>query len=54
MPIENMEEQGLEKNPKLEISQWIFNLTLPSMKNDVNLKKKLMDAIREDCKDLPQ
>ncbi|KAF0291335.1 26S proteasome non-ATPase regulatory subunit 6 [Amphibalanus amphitrite] len=48
MPIENMEEQGLEKNPKLEIAQWIFNLTLPSMKNDTTLKKQLMDAIRED------
>jgi len=43
-----MEEQGLEKNPKLEISQWIFNMTLPSMKNDSTLKKQIMDAIRED------
>ena len=49
MPIENMEEQGLEKNPKLEIAQWIFNMTLPSMKNDTTLKKKIMDAIKEDC-----
>lgn len=43
-----MEEQGLEKNPKLEIAQWIFNMTLPSMKNDNTLKKNIMDAIRED------
>ena len=50
MPVENMEEQGLEKNPKLEIAQWIFNMTLPSMKNNATLKNKIMDAIKEDCK----
>lgn len=45
-----MEEQGLEKNPKLEIAQWIFSLTLPSTKNDATLQSKLMAAIKEDRK----
>lgn len=28
MPAENLEEQGLEKNPNLELAQWKFLLTL--------------------------
>jgi len=32
MPTENLEEQGLEKNPKLELAQDKFLLTLPENK----------------------
>jgi len=46
--MENMEEQGLEKNPKLEISQWIYSMTLPAWKNDQGIKKQIMEAIKED------
>lgn len=61
MPIENLEEQGLEKNPKLELAQYKFLLTLDEHKNDVELKTKLLNEIKADnmapwyeivCKDL--
>lgn len=45
MPIENLEEQGLEKNPKLELAQYKFLLTLPENKNNLELQKKLIDEI---------
>ena len=61
MPIENLEEQGLEKNPKLELSQCKFLLSLPEFSNEKALVEKLMSAIKTDnmapwyeevCKDL--
>ncbi|EDS39093.1 26S proteasome non-ATPase regulatory subunit 6 [Culex quinquefasciatus] len=61
MPIENLEEQGLEKNPNLELSQIKFLLTLPEHNQDKALVDKLLTAIKADnmgpwyeevCKDL--
>jgi len=48
MPIENLEEQGLEKNPKLELAQYKFLITLKENQNNEELKTKLMDGIKED------
>uniref|UniRef100_T1JEI6 Oxysterol-binding protein n=1 Tax=Strigamia maritima TaxID=126957 RepID=T1JEI6_STRMM len=48
MPLENLEEEGLAKNPNLELAQWKFLLTLDTHKNDLTLKNKLLDAIKRD------
>lgn len=48
MPAENLEEQGLEKNPNLELAQFKFLLSLPEHSKDKGLKKKLVEAIRAD------
>ncbi|XP_030371235.1 26S proteasome non-ATPase regulatory subunit 6 [Scaptodrosophila lebanonensis] len=48
MPTENLEEQGLEKNPNLELAQTKFLLTLSEYKQDVALKSKLLEAIQAD------
>ncbi|KAH8279010.1 hypothetical protein KR018_012274 [Drosophila ironensis] len=48
MPAENLEEQGLEKNPNLELAQTKFLLTLAEHKQDAALKAKLLEAIRTD------
>lgn len=48
MPLENLEEEGLEKNPNLELAQIKFLLSLPEHKDDPHLKTKLLDAIRTD------
>ncbi|XP_055851781.1 26S proteasome non-ATPase regulatory subunit 6 [Episyrphus balteatus] len=48
MPIENLEEQGLEKNPNLDLAQYKFLLSLGEHKNDVAIKTKLLDAIKAD------
>ena len=50
MPSENLEEQGLEKNPNLQLAQLKFLLTLEDRKNDAQTKEELMDAIRKDSK----
>jgi len=57
-----MEEEGLAKNPDLQIAQWKYQLqSVPDYKDDKALKQKLMDAIKENnmaplyeivCKDL--
>lgn len=61
MPAENLEHEGLAKNPNLELAQIKFLLSSDEHKNDVASKKKLMDAIQahdmapfyeEVCKDL--
>lgn len=46
MPLENLEEEGLEKNPNLELAQTKFLLSLPEHKDDPFLKNKLLDAIK--------
>lgn len=46
MPIENLEEEGLEKNPKLELAQLKFLLSLPENINNQELKTKLMNEIK--------
>lgn len=48
MPLENLEEQGLEKNPNLEYAQWKFLLSLNEHKNDTTLQNRLLDAIKQD------
>ena len=48
MPAENLEHEGLAKNPNLELAQFKFFLTLDQHKNDAAIKQKLMDAIRSD------
>ncbi|ELU15978.1 hypothetical protein CAPTEDRAFT_152596 [Capitella teleta] len=61
MPAENLEEQGLAKNPNLELAQWKFLLTTDNFKNDESVKSKLMAEIKaenmapfyeEVCRDL--
>ncbi|KAI4498796.1 hypothetical protein M0802_005971 [Mischocyttarus mexicanus] len=61
MPLENLEEEGLEKNPNLELAQIKFLLSLPEHHEDPFLKTKLLDAIKaenmapfyeEVCRDL--
>jgi 26S proteasome regulatory subunit N7 len=49
MPIENLEEQGLEKNPKLELAQYKFLLTLKENQKNGELKQKLLDEIKAEC-----
>lgn len=48
MPAENLEEQGLEKNPNLELAQWKFLLSLKENQTNAVLKGKLMEAIKKD------
>lgn len=48
MPAENLEEQGLEKNPNLELAQVKFLLSLDEHKNDQALAEQLLDAIKAD------
>ncbi|CAB3385140.1 Hypothetical predicted protein [Cloeon dipterum] len=61
MPIENMEEQGLEKNPNLELPQIKFLLSMREYQNNKELAAKLLEAIEAEnmapfyeivCKDL--
>lgn len=46
MPIENLEEEGLAKNPNLELAQWKFLLGTGRYKNDSDLKNKILSAIK--------
>jgi 26S proteasome regulatory subunit N7 len=48
MPVENLEHEGLAKNPNLELAQFKFLLSSEQHKNDAELKQKLMDAIKAD------
>lgn len=48
MPIENLEEEGLEKNPNLDLAQKKFLLTTEEYRNDSKLKKELLTAIESD------
>lgn len=50
MPIENLEDQGLEKNPDLELANFKFLLTLPEYRNDKNVHAKITEAIKKDGK----
>lgn len=50
MPIENLEEEGLEKNPNFEHAQWKFLLETAKYKNDVEIKKKLLAAVEGNSK----
>uniref|UniRef100_A0A673L6T4 26S proteasome non-ATPase regulatory subunit 6 n=1 Tax=Sinocyclocheilus rhinocerous TaxID=307959 RepID=A0A673L6T4_9TELE len=46
MPLENLEEEGLPKNPNLRIAQLKFLLTLDDHRHDAEVKSELMDAIK--------
>lgn len=46
MPLENLEEEGLEKNPNLELAQTKFLLGLREHVDDAFLKTHLLDAIK--------
>ncbi|XP_067932232.1 26S proteasome non-ATPase regulatory subunit 6-like [Watersipora subatra] len=48
MPIENMAEEGLEKNPNLQLAQWKFMLTTKKYKNDKEIKSQIMASITAD------
>ncbi|KAK7476519.1 hypothetical protein BaRGS_00032267 [Batillaria attramentaria] len=48
MPVENLEEEGLPKNPNLELAQLKFRLGTDKYKNDEASKAKLMEAIKTD------
>jgi len=50
MPLENLEVEGLEKNPNLELALWKFLLSLPDHSGDAKLQSKLMEAIIADSK----
>ncbi len=50
MPLENMEEEGLEKNPNLEYAQWRFRLGTDLCRNDSTIKNNLTKAIEKDSK----
>ncbi|KAK3102495.1 hypothetical protein FSP39_011781 [Pinctada imbricata] len=45
MPIENLEEQGLEKNPDFDLAQWRFLLETPKNKNAPEIKKNILRAV---------
>ena len=47
MPVENLEDEGLPKNPNLELAAWRFTLNNPEGKDKEDAKKRLMDAIEE-------
>lgn len=47
MPVENLEEEGLPKNPNLEIAQWRYTLTAPHGVNKEETATKLLNAIKE-------
>ncbi|XP_030768071.1 26S proteasome non-ATPase regulatory subunit 6 [Sitophilus oryzae] len=48
MPIENLEDQGLEKNPDLELAHFKFLITLPEYRNDKTVHAKITEAIKKD------
>lgn len=47
MPLENLEEEGLPKNPDLRIAQLRFLLSLPEHRGDAAVREELMAAVRE-------
>ncbi|XP_063220272.1 26S proteasome non-ATPase regulatory subunit 6 [Bacillus rossius redtenbacheri] len=48
MPFENLEEEGLEKNPNLKIAHLKFLLSLPEHQSDATYIAQLKDAIIAD------
>lgn len=46
MPLENLEEEGLPKNPDLRIAQLKFLLTMDGHRQDAKVKTELMDAVK--------
>ena len=50
MPVESLEEEGLPRNPNLEIAQWKFTVINPDAVEKEVARKKLLDAIKENGK----
>lgn len=50
MPLENLEEEGLPKNPDLRIAQLRFLLSLPKHRGDAAVRDELMAAVRDNSK----
>lgn len=50
MPAENLEEEGLPKNPNFEYAQWRFLLGTSKYKNDEDLRRRLLEAIESNSK----
>jgi len=48
MPIENLEDEGLAKNPNLELAQWKFVLSTAGHENDSEIRSELMKSIEAD------
>lgn len=48
MRLENLEEEGLARNPNLELAQWRYMLTLDDHRDDAEIKKKLLKAVEDD------
>lgn len=51
MPIEGLDEEGLPKNPDLQLMQWRFLLTVDDSMgvNKEEIWEKLMQAVKENC-----
>lgn len=47
MPIEDLAEESLAKNPNLELAQYLFTLTTESRNDDAKLLGLLQEAIKE-------
>lgn len=46
MPVENFEEEGLAKNPDLQLAQWKFMLSTDKYKNDNSIKAQLTEGMK--------
>lgn len=51
MPIEGLDEEGLPKNPDLQLMQWRFLLTVDESMgvNKEEIWENLMQAVKENC-----
>ena len=47
MPVENLEEEGLPKNPNLQLAAWRFTLSSPDGKNKENIQRILLKEMKE-------
>ena len=47
MPVENLAEEGLPKNPNLDLANYRFILSNPDGKDKQAAKEKLLEAIKE-------
>jgi 26S proteasome regulatory subunit N7 len=48
MPVENLEEEGLDKNPNLQLAQWRFLLGTEKHINNKKTKNDLIEALKAD------
>lgn len=47
MPLENLEDESLAKNPNLDYAQWKFMLSTSEYRNSEEIKTLLLNAIKE-------